>query len=98
MKNCLTFWNSNSIISLWNSKSEVIGCLHEQDGQKQKTPNQTTSKLGSMMKRQRGLMNIARLRRLQGPKQYGGEYTFFCARNKNIGSLSVPPSSASEPI
>ena len=98
MKNHLTFWNSSIIINLWNSKSEVIGCLHEQEGQKQKTPNQTTSKLGLMMKQQRGLINIAKPTRLRGPKQYGGEYTFFCAKNKNIGSLTELVGTDSEPI
>lgn len=72
---------------LWNSKSEVIACLHEQDGQKQKTLNQMISKSGLMTKRHRSLMNIAKPTELHGPKQYAEEYTCFWYRNKNIGSL-----------
>ena len=66
MKNRLTFRNPNSIINLWNSKSEVIQCLHEQADQKQKTQNQMTSKLGSMMKQRRDLMNTANPMLLHG--------------------------------
>ena len=72
---------------LWNSKSEVITCLHEQDGQKQKTLNQMISKLDLMIKRHRSLMNIARPTELHGPKQYAEGYICFWYRNKNIGSL-----------
>lgn len=87
MKNCLTFWNSNIIMNLWNSESEVIRCLHERDGQKQKTRNQTISKLDLMTKPQRDSMNIARPIRLHGQKQYDREYTCFWHQNKNIGPL-----------
>ena len=87
MKILLTYWNSNIIMILWNSKSEVIKCLHEQGDQKQITRSQPILKLGLMMKPQRGLMNIARPTALHGRRRYGGEYTCFWRRNKNIGPL-----------
>lgn len=74
-------------MALWNSKSEVIACLHEPDDQKQKTPNQMISKSGLMNKRHRSLMNIVKLTKSHGPKQYAEEYTCFWYRNKHIGSL-----------
>ena len=86
MKNALTYWNSNIIMILWNSKSEVITCLHEQDDQKQKTLNQTISKSGLMTKRRRSLMNIVKLTKSHEPKQYAEGYICFWYRNKNIGS------------
>ena len=87
MKNALTYWNSNIIMILWNSKSEVIACLHEQDDQKQKTLNQMISKSDLMIKRHRSLMNIAKPTELHEPKQYAEGYICFWYRNKNIGSL-----------
>ena len=74
-------------MTLWNSKSEVIACLHEPDGQKQKTLNQMISKSGLMTKRRRSLMNIVKLTKSHELKQYAEEYTCFWYRNKNIGSL-----------
>lgn len=72
---------------LWNSKSEVIKCLHGQDGQKQKIPSQQISKLELMMIHQRDLMNIAKPIVSHGRKQSDEEYIYFWRRNKNIGLL-----------
>lgn len=86
-ENVLTYWNSNIIMILWNSKSEVIKCLHGQGDQKQKIRSQMISKSGLMMNPKKGLMNIARPTTLHGRRQYGAEYICFWRRNKNIGPL-----------
>lgn len=98
MKSLLTYWNSNIIMILWNSKSEVIKCLHEQGDQKQKIQSQMISKSGLMMKPQKGLMNIVRLIALHGRRQYDAEYICFWLRNKNIGPLTELGGTDSEPI
>lgn len=83
----LTFWNSNNITTLWNSKSEVIKCLHGQGGQKQRIRSQVISRSELMIKPQRGLMNIAKPIALHGRRQYAAEYIYFWRKNKNIGPL-----------
>lgn len=87
MKKPLTFWNSINIISLWNSKSEVIKCLHGQGAPKARIQSQMILRSGLTPKPQRDLTSIARLIRLQGRRQFDKEYTCFWRKNKNIGSL-----------
>lgn len=82
----LTYWNSNIIMTLWNSKSEVITCLHGQDDRKQKTQSQQTLKLELMILHQKGLTNIARPTASRGRKQSDGESICFCPR-KNKTNL-----------
>ena len=87
MKKPLTFWNSINIISLWNSKSEVIKCLHGQGVPKARIQSQMILRSGLTPKPQRDLTSIARLIILQGRRQFDKEYTCFWRKNKNIGSL-----------
>ena len=88
MKKHLTFRNSLNIMILWNSKSEVMKCLHAQGGQKRKTQSHTTSKSGLMMKRQKGSMNIAKSTELHGPRQSGrGFICFWHKKNKETPGL-----------
>lgn len=94
----LTFRNSNSIMILWNSKSEVIKCLHAQVAPKQRIQNQTTLKSGWMIKQPNGLTSIARPTELPAPKLYDKAYTYFWGKkNKRVAgdSLATDPTTHS---
>lgn len=76
-KTLLTFWVPIIIISLWNSKSEVIRCLHEPEGRKRTIPKGMMWKFDWTMKQQNALMNIAPSMVLHGQKLFGKGLIYF---------------------
>ena len=71
------------------TKSEVIKCRQKQDGQKQRTPKISDLAFVLMQKQKSGCKSIAKPMQSHGLRQYGGGYTFFCAKNKRTAQRCI---------